>query len=111
METVKSTAEGKVILHNVSWETYERLLADHVDGSGPRFAYDRGEMEIMRPSPEHEKINRRMAQLALAVAEALRRSRCSLTVPSGESERLAFTRHRGIAFEAARSSLSRTSAS
>jgi len=69
METVKSTAEGKVILHNVSWETYERLLADHVDGSGPRFAYDRGEMEIMRPSPEHEKINRRMAQLALAVAD------------------------------------------
>jgi len=69
METVKSPAEGKVILHNVSWETYERLLADHVDSSGPRFAYDRGEMEIMSPSPEHEKINRRMAQLVLAIAD------------------------------------------
>jgi hypothetical protein len=52
-----------------------------------------------------------LRQRSLVKLLALRRSRCSLTVPSGESERLAFTRHRGIAFEAARSSLSRTSAS
>jgi Uma2 family endonuclease len=71
METIKSPAEHRIILHNTSWETYERLLADHRDSSSPRFTYDRGELEIMSPSPEHEKFNRRIAQLVLAVAEEL----------------------------------------
>ena len=71
METIKSPAEQRVVLHNISWNTYERLLADHENNSAPRFTYDRGELEIMSPSPEHEKLNRRIAQLVLAVAEEL----------------------------------------
>ena len=69
METIKSPAEQRVVLHNIGWNTYERLLADHENNSAPRFTYDRGELEIMSPSPEHEKFNRRIAQLVLAVAE------------------------------------------
>ena len=60
-----------VILHNVSWETYESLLADHTDSSAPRFTYDQGELEIMSPNPEHEVTNRRIAQLVLAIAEEM----------------------------------------
>src|SRR5215210_3959554 len=71
METVNSPAEQRVVLHNIGWGTYERLLADHENNSAPRFTYDRGELEIMSPSPEHEKFNRRIAQLVLAVAEEL----------------------------------------
>src|SRR5918998_2616547 len=71
METVESRAEQRVLLRNISWETYERLLADHENNSAPRFTYDRGELEIMSPSPEHERVNRRLAQLVLAVAEEL----------------------------------------
>ena len=71
METVKSPAEQRVVLHNIGWNTYERLLADHESNSAPRLTYDRGELEIMSPSPEHEKFNRRIAQLVLAVAEEL----------------------------------------
>lgn len=71
MQTVKTPAEHRVVLHNVGWNTYERLLADHENNSAPRFTYDRGELEIMSPSPEHEKINRRIAQLVLAMAEEL----------------------------------------
>jgi Uma2 family endonuclease len=71
METVKSPAEQRVVLHNIAWETYARLLADNENNSAPRFAYDRGELEIMSPSPEHEKFNRRIAQLVLAVAEEM----------------------------------------
>ena len=71
METVKSLAEQKVLLSNVSWETYERLLEDHRDSSAPRFTFDRGALEIMSPSPEHEKFNRRIAQLVLAFAEEM----------------------------------------
>ena len=71
METIKSPAEQRVVLHNIGWDTYERLLADHENNSAPRLTYDRGELEIMSPSPEHEKFNRRIAQLVLAVAEEL----------------------------------------
>ena len=71
METIKSPAEHRVILHNTSWVTYERLVKERGESRVPRFAYDRGELEIMSPSPEHEKLNRRIAQLVLAVAEEL----------------------------------------
>ena len=71
METVKSPAEQKVLLSNVSWETYERLLEDHRDSSAPRFTFDRGALEIMSPSPKREKFNRRIAQLVLAFAEEM----------------------------------------
>jgi len=54
METVKSPAEHRVILHNVSWGTYERLMDERGESRVPRFAYDRGELEIMSPSTEHE---------------------------------------------------------
>lgn len=71
METVKAPAEQRVLLHDIGWETYEHLLADNESNSAPRLAYDRGELEIMSPSPEHEKFNRRIAQLVLAVAEEM----------------------------------------
>ncbi len=71
VETVKSPAEQKVLLSTISWETYERLLEDHQDSSAPRFTYDRGMLEIMSPSPEHEIFNRRIAQLVLAVTEEM----------------------------------------
>jgi Uma2 family endonuclease len=54
----------------VRWETYERLLAEQ-ESSAPRFTYDRGELEIMSPSPEHERVNRRLAQRILALTEAM----------------------------------------
>jgi Uma2 family endonuclease len=71
MATVKTPSEQRVVLHNIGWATYERLLADNENNSAPRFAYDRGELEIMSPSPEHEKFNQRIAQFVLAVAEEL----------------------------------------
>lgn len=69
MQTVQAPPEQRMILSNISWETYERLLADHEDSSAPRFTYDQGMLEIMSPNPEHEVTNRRIAQLVLIVAE------------------------------------------
>ena len=54
MEKVKTPAEQRVLLHDIGWGTYERLIADNVNDGAPRFTYDRGELEIMSPSPEHE---------------------------------------------------------
>ena len=61
--------EQKVILRGISWETYERLLADHGDRSVPRFAYDRGVLEAMSPSVEHEGLARTIAMIVSVVAE------------------------------------------
>lgn len=69
MDTIKRPAGQTVILRGVGWETYESLLADHKDRSAPRFAYDCGELEIVSPSPEHEKLNRGLALLMEVVAE------------------------------------------
>ena len=38
METIKSPAEQKVTLHNVGWETYERLMQERGESRVPRFA-------------------------------------------------------------------------
>lgn len=69
MQTVQAPPEQRIILSNISWETYERLLADHENSSAPRFTYDRGMLEIMSPNPEHEEANRQLAQIVLILAE------------------------------------------
>lgn len=71
MATVLSPPEQRVTLHNVSWETYERLLADLGDGSAPRLTYDRGTLDIMSPSSEHERYNRTTAQIVEELAVEL----------------------------------------
>lgn len=71
METVKSPAEQRVVLRNISWDTYESLLESHESSSAPRFTYDQGEMEIVSPSPEHERLNRRIALLVQALTEEI----------------------------------------
>jgi len=57
MPTVVSPPEQRVLLRNVSWETYERLLEENSDNSSPRFTYDGGVLEIMSPYAEHEWYN------------------------------------------------------
>lgn len=69
METVKGPAEGRVLLRNVSWETYKRLIAEREERPVPRFFYDRGELEIASPSKRHETISRVIALLVEIVAE------------------------------------------
>ncbi len=72
MATVASpprAADQAVLLHGISWETYESLLADHLDRSVPRFTYDRGLLEIVSPTTVHERDNRTLAMLVEVVAE------------------------------------------
>jgi Uma2 family endonuclease len=71
MATIQSSQEQKVILHDISWETYERLLADHASRSAPRSTYDRGTLEIMSPMAKHERYTRAIDRLVETVAERL----------------------------------------
>lgn len=68
MATVTAPPEQRIVLHDISWDTYERLLADHIDSSAPRFTYDQGELEILSPSTEHEEGNRTLALLVEIIA-------------------------------------------
>lgn len=69
MATVVSPPERLVILDSVSWETYERLIAEHGEKGGTRFTYDEGVLEIMVLSSRHEIPNRKLASLVEVLAE------------------------------------------
>lgn len=55
MATTTVPTERHVVLHDVSWGSYESLLADHVNSSALRFTYDRGELEILSRQPSKKK--------------------------------------------------------
>lgn len=71
MATVESPPSEQRMVLRVDWETYERILAQYVDSSVPRFTYDRGLLEIVSPLTEHEETNRTLATLVEVVAEEL----------------------------------------
>ena len=56
-------ADSIVVLHNVSWEDYERVLEIRGDHSAPRIHYLEGELEIMSASRDHEKIKSLIGRL------------------------------------------------
>lgn len=67
--TQQSTApEQRIVLYDVSWGTFEALLSNYTDNSVPRFAYDRGALEIVSPSTTHEETNRTLAFFVRVVA-------------------------------------------
>jgi Uma2 family endonuclease len=62
-------AEQRVIAHNISWETYERLLADLANQSSPRLTYDQGTLEIMTPLPDRERVKHIIELMIEVIAE------------------------------------------
>lgn len=60
-----------LILRGITWQTYENLLADLDEQSGTRLTYDRGVLEIMTLTPEHESLNRYLASLVDLLVDAL----------------------------------------
>ncbi len=62
------TAEGRVVLRGVSWATYEALLAD-TERAGTRLTYDRGDLEMMSPSREHERLKTLLGRMIEALTE------------------------------------------
>ena len=66
---VNQTA-GHVVLYGVTWSTYEALLAE-TDRSGTRFTYDRGMLEIMSPSEQHERFKKLIGRMIETLTEEL----------------------------------------
>lgn len=66
-----SNAAQVVILHGVSWETYVRLVTEHGENSGTHFTYDRGALQIMVLSAEHENYSDIISLLVNVLAEEM----------------------------------------
>lgn len=92
MSTVQSKRSGqRLVLHGESWETYLRLLRIFHERH-LRITYDRGTLEIMTLTHEHENDNRFLAYLVLVLAEEL-----ALLIKQGGSNTMKRRRHqRGL---------------
>ncbi len=64
-------AEERVVLHNISWETFDRLLTETGDHRNTRFYYLDGTLEIMSPLFVHEGSNRFFDRLIGAATDEL----------------------------------------
>jgi len=70
-EQSRPLAEDRVILHNVSWLTFENLLADIGDRRKTLFHYLNGTLEIMSPLSLHEGSSRFFDRLLTVFVDEL----------------------------------------
>ncbi|AFY43559.1 Uma2 family endonuclease [Nostoc sp. PCC 7107] len=66
---VSSTQRG--ILPNISWQTFETMLAEMGNNRTTRLTYDQGTLEIMTPLMPHEHNNRLLEHLVFTLAVEL----------------------------------------
>ena len=64
MATVERTvAEQRIVMHGISWQTYQRLLDERGERAVPRMCFNQGSLELMSPSKEHEKYRRLLSRM------------------------------------------------
>jgi Uma2 family endonuclease len=68
--------EQRVVLYNVSWDTYERLV-EEINNPGTRLLYDEGLLEIMSPRERHDRFKELIGILVEVVTEELGMTRRS----------------------------------
>jgi Uma2 family endonuclease len=64
-------APQRLMLYDVDWQTYTRLLRIFAERPAVRLTYDRGVLEIMSPLLEHDGTARFLLRLIVALAEEL----------------------------------------
>lgn len=69
--TVERGVDQRVLHHDVRWADYEALLAMRGEWSVPRITYLEGELELLRPSRQHEILKKTIARLVEAYSEEL----------------------------------------
>lgn len=67
MINLNPLSDQHVILNDISWNTYERLLAEQ-GSSGAHLNYDQGSLEIMILSLQHERLKHRLSTLVELIA-------------------------------------------
>ncbi len=61
-------AAQTIILRNISWETYQRLVRERGRDTQPRYNYHLGKLEISITSSERERIKQRIDSIVTALA-------------------------------------------
>jgi Uma2 family endonuclease len=64
-------AESRILLSGISWATFESLAAES-RAHGTRFTYDRGYLEMMSPSREHERLKHLIGRIIEVATEELK---------------------------------------
>ena len=64
-------ASQHLLLHDISWSTYTRLLRLFAQHPSVRLAYDRGDLEIMSPLPERESDADMLGRFVVVLTEEL----------------------------------------
>jgi Uma2 family endonuclease len=80
MAIVEFPIEQRLVLPGASWDTYTRFLRACADRPAVRLTFDRGVLELMTLSHEHEHEARLLGRLVVAITEEL-----GLPVKSGGS--------------------------
>ncbi len=62
-------AGATLYLAGVSWDEYEEMLSELGDRAGLRVSYDKGRLQIMSPTPEHEEYKESILRLAQVLAD------------------------------------------
>ncbi|MBX9254219.1 Uma2 family endonuclease [Desmonostoc muscorum CCALA 125] len=73
MVAITTSAENRVLLHNISWQTFKTMLAEMGCDRNSRLAYDNGTIEIMTPLMPHENSNRIIEGFVVVLCEKLGR--------------------------------------
>ena len=71
MITTHAIAEQRVILRNISWQTFKAMLTETGEDRISLMTYDQGTLEIMTPLMPHERANRQIERLIWILVEEL----------------------------------------
>lgn len=71
MVAISPLAETRILLENISWQTFKAMLADMGSGRNTRLAYDNGTVEIMTALMPHESSNRFIEGIIVVLCEEL----------------------------------------
>jgi Uma2 family endonuclease len=72
LEAIEHLPDGAMLrLEDISWDEYEQLLDQLAEWRGMRVSYDRGRVEIMSPSFQHEKFIAFISGMGRILAEEM----------------------------------------
>jgi len=78
MAAIATQPLERVVLHDLSWDLYDRLLGELGDSPSTRLTYDNGLLQIMVISAAHDAPNRTLASIVSIVAEETGTDLCNL---------------------------------